>query len=399
MVALALVGSLAATATPATADAVTADAVTSSAASAAATAATTALRADDARTPRRVLRHMTLRQQVGQLLMVGTPADQASSQVLTQLTDLHVGNVMLTGRSDAGVAATAAVSERLTRRVTRPRHPGATRWVAPLVATDQEGGAVQVLSGDGFRGIPSALEQGTWRPVVVRRHAHRWGSSLVDAGVSMNLAPVLGTVPGPQAAAQNPPIGAYDREYGYTVQRVRRKGWAALAGFRDAGLVAAAKHFPGLGRVSANTDTDSGVTDTETGPRSSYLDPFAAAISHGAETVMMSSATYSRIDGSRPAVFSSAVTQDLLRTRLGFTGVVMTDDLGQAAQVQAWSPGRRAVLAVAAGADLVVTVTPDVAPAMVAALVRRGQDSPSFRRKIRASALRVLEMKDAHGLL
>src|SRR5690606_20849394 len=111
-----------------------------------------------------------------------------------------------------------------------------------------------------------------------------------------------------------------------------------------------------------------GVTDDVTTRTSAYLRPFRQVIAVGAPMVMMSSAFYSRIDADHPACFSRTVVTDVLRGDLGFEGVVISDDLGEAQQVQRWSAGSRAVQLVAAGGDVVLTVDPDEAGAMYRAL-------------------------------
>ncbi|MGQ3505015.1 glycoside hydrolase family 3 N-terminal domain-containing protein, partial [Enterococcus faecalis] len=83
------------------------------------------------------------------------------------------------------------------------------------VSTDQEGGDVQVLSGPGFDGIPSALDQGQQDAATLRANAATWGRQLAEAGVNMNLAPVADVVTSPETAGSNPPIGQLNREYGY----------------------------------------------------------------------------------------------------------------------------------------------------------------------------------------
>jgi beta-N-acetylhexosaminidase len=93
------------------------------------------------------------------------------------------------------------------------------------------------------------------------------------------------------------------------------------------------------------------------------------------------------------------VITDLLRGRLGFQGLVISDDLGRARQVAAWRPGSRAVRFVAAGGDLVLTVDPSVAPAMALAVADRARADPRFRRQVDASVLRVLRAKASAGLL
>src|SRR3954463_10612117 len=235
---------------------------------------------------------MTLEQQVGQVFMVGGPATGVAAGTISAIRDRHVGSVILTGRSSLGVAATAGIVNGLQALTT----PAATAGVRLLVATDQEGGQVQVLSGPGFSAIPSALQQGGLAPATLRQQAAAWGGQLAAAGVNVDLAPVLDTVPSPAAPAPNPPIGVFDREYGFTPATVASHGTAFAQGMADAGVVATGKHFPGLGRVTANTDTTAGVTDTVTTRGDAYLQPFAAAVGAGLPMLMISSAIYSRID-------------------------------------------------------------------------------------------------------
>lgn len=342
-----------------------------------------------------VVSRMTLSQRVGQLFMVGSPATAASPATLRAISDYHVGNVMLTGRSFGGTLATARVSAVLRARATRT----ATYGVPLLVATDQEGGAVQVLRGPGFSRMPTALRQGTWSTTYLRTSAKAWGRQLRAAGVNVNLAPVLDTVPGAAAALLNPPIGYYHREFGYTSTRVTTHGRAFLQGMEYAGVSATAKHFPGLGRVTANPDVSAHVTDRITTRHSAYIAPFAAAVNSGVPMLMMSTAYYSRIDPYHPAAFSRFIIRDMVRGDLGFRGVIVSDDLGAARQVAAWSPGSRAVQFLRAGGDLVLTVDPSVLPAMQRAVLARAQTNTAFRAHVTTSAVRVLLAKQHRGLI
>jgi beta-N-acetylhexosaminidase len=331
---------------------------------------------------------------VGQLLMAGSRAAHADATTRAAIARYHVGNVMLTGRSAEGVEVTATVSGALQAAAT----DRATGGVALLVATDQEGGQVQVLSGPGFSELPAALVQGSWSAATLRARAARWGRELRAAGVQVDLAPVADTVP-LSLGRGNAPIGRYDREFGHDSATVATHAAAFTAGMAQARVAVAVKHFPGLGVVRGNTDTTSGVTDTVTTRSSPYLGPFRAALAAGAPMVMMSSAYYSRIDPDHPAAFSPTVVSDLLRGDLGFDGVVISDDLGDARQVQRWSPGSRAVQFVAAGGDVVLTVDPDDAGAMYEALLREALRDNAFRAKVDDAALRVLRLKVGYGLL
>ncbi len=342
-----------------------------------------------------VFARMTEDQRVGQLFMVGTPATGVSAATASAITNQHVGSVILTGRSSAGVSATRSVTTALQARATS----AATAGVPLAVAADQEGGAVQVLKGTGFSTIPSALTQGGWSAGTLRSSATTWGRQLRSSGVNVNLAPVADTVPSAQFAPRNAPIGAFDREFGYTPSVVGAHAQAFAQGMRAATVMPSVKHFPGLGRVTANTDTTSGVKDATTTRTDAYLAPFRTTVAGGAEMLMLSSAIYTRIDSANPAVFSSTVVDGMVRHDLDFRGVVVSDDLGNARQVAAWAPGTRAVKFIAAGGDLVLTVNPDLTPAMVAAVKARMAASATFRSQVHAAALRVLTVKQRMGLI
>lgn len=341
-----------------------------------------------------VFTRMTEAQRIGQLFMVGTPATGLSAAAASAISAHHVGNVVLTGRTYAGAAPVrylAASADRLTTAA-------ATAGVPLYVSADQEGGQVQVLQGAGFSRIPSALTQGTWTDATLTANARSWGRQLSRAGVDLNLAPVVDTVPA-SLGTKNTPIGHYYREYGYTPTVVGAKGSDIVRGERSVGLAVTAKHFPGLGHVTANTDTTAGVTDRVTTRTSGDVAPFRSAITAGARMVMVSLAVYSRIDAARPAAFSPTVIAGMLRADLGFTGVVVSDDLGNAKQVAAWSPGTRATSFIAAGGDIVLTVNPAVLPAMVTAVSAKAASDPAFRAKVNAAAYRVLLAKATDGLL
>jgi beta-N-acetylhexosaminidase len=344
---------------------------------------------------RRALARLTLPQQVGQLLMVGIPAPGASAGVLDELGDRHVGSVFLRGRSSRGVRATAGVARAAQRTMGRRAATG----VPLLVATDQEGGIVQTLSGPGFAAIPAAREQSRWPTRRLHTAAARWGRQLRAAGVNLNLAPVADVVPSRPDPRSNGPIGHYDRQLGSTARHVRPPASAFVRAMTRSGVGTAVKHFPGLGHVRGNTDTAPSVDDHEIGPRDPGLTVFPDVAGTGTAMVMTSTAVYRRIDPTRPASFSKPVVDGLLRGRLGYRGVVVSDDLGAARQVQRWTPGRRATLFVAAGGDLALTVLPSDAAPMADALVAAAARDPGMRQRVRQAALRVLVFKQRLGLL
>jgi beta-N-acetylhexosaminidase len=330
---------------------------------------------------------LTLQQEVGQLFVVGTPATGLGPDALAAVRDRRVGGVFLSGRSVVGVQANAAVS--------RAAQAASGGGIPLIVSTDQEGGEVQVLQGPGFDRMPTAVDQGTMSPQQLLVAAERWGAQLHAAGVNLDLAPVSDVVP-PGFAPRNPPIGVFLREYGSSAAAVEPHAAAFAAGLRYAGVLSAAKHFPGLGRVTANTDTHRGVTDTTISASSPDVQLYGQLARSGVDVVMVSSAIYAKIDPSQPAVFSPTVV-GILRDGLGFTGITITDDLSGAAQVASVAPGDRAVRTIAAGVDLVLVSHPSgVWAQMVDAVLARAGSDPAFRAKVDAAARRVLRWKQSH---
>lgn len=332
-------------------------------------------------------------QKVGQLLMVGTPPAQLSPAAADAVTTYHVGAVMLNGRSSLGVEATAGVTAQIRALATQE----ATGGIGPFVATDQEGGLVQVLMGPGFSTIPDGPTQAAMPSATLQQEAATWGAELATAGVNVDLAPVLDLV-APGTVSSNAPVGALDRNLGTDAETVSAHGTAFIAGMAQSGVSTTVKHFPGLGRVTANTDTSAAVVDQVTTTSDPSLGPFAAGIQAGAGLVMVSLATYTLIDPTQPAVFSPTVITTLLRGQLGYGGVVITDDVGAADQVSGVAPGERATRFVDAGGDLVLTVDAGVIPEMVGAVAAKMASDSAFAAKVDAAVLRILTAKKVRGL-
>lgn len=338
----------------------------------------------------RLLATLSLDQKVGQLLMVGAQSGTAPAALDPVLTGQHAGGVVLLGTWTGASAVTAAT------RHWQPVGRAAAAGVGLLVAADQEGGQVRHLRGSGFTATPSALSQG--RAGTAGPNAATVARELTAVGVNVDLAPVADTVAA-SFAARNAPIGAFQREYGNDPGVVARSVVAAVGGLQQGGVSATLKHFPGLGRVTGNTDvTANGTTDTTTTADDSYLEPFRAGIRAGADLVMVSSALYAKLDPANRAAFSRPVVTGLLRETLGYDGVVISDDLGGAAAVAGTPAAERATRFVAAGGDIVLTGLPQTVPAMAGALRAKAAAEPGFAAQVDAAAARVLGLKAKRGL-
>ncbi|MGA4506303.1 glycoside hydrolase family 3 N-terminal domain-containing protein [Propionibacteriaceae bacterium G1746] len=324
---------------------------------------------------------------VGQLLMVGHTTPSISTATRDLLTTHQFGSLVLLGNQLGGRGDLAAFSAQL----------GALDVQVPvLVAVDQEGGQIQRLNGQGFSRIPTAVAQGELGAARLQRDWTTWGQELARVGVHYNLAPVADVVPA-DLVARNAPIGQLKRHYGTTNAQAIPAIEAVVKGLAAAKVASSLKHFPGLGRVSVNTDFGVARDDSITGSADD-LAPFAAGIAAGASSVMVSSAIYERIDPDQQGVFSSKVITGLLRGQLGFEGVVIADDLGAAAAVKEVTPGERALRFLRAGGDLVITADPFLAPQMAGAILQAARADAAFEAELRRKADRVLALKRSVGV-
>jgi len=336
----------------------------------------------------RVLAGLSRSQRIGQLLMVGLDAEDPTGV----LPSLPVGGVFLAGKSTASADSVRAAIDSLQRSVT------ALSGVKAHVALDQEGGYVQSLRGSDFPAIASAVDQGQLGSAELTAQTTAWSKLLVQAGITLDLAPVADTVPA-GTAKNNPPIGREDRQYGATPASVSASVVDVVKSMLAANLGTTVKHFPGLGRVRVNTDTSTGAVDSQTDTDDVALQPFRDAIAAHTTAVMMSSASYPQLDPDHVAAFSRTIITHLLRNTLHFGGLVISDDLSAAVAVAAVPVGQRAVDFIRAGGDMVLIVSAaDLSP-MTKSLTTQAAQDPSFAARINIAALSVLRSKESLTML
>lgn len=337
----------------------------------------------------RAIATMSLDERAGQLIMApmfagGNPAD-LSALISTR----HVGSVVLIGNWNNGTAAAKTAADALQSYA-----PSGNQLI---VSTDQEGGQVQHLKGSGFDTMPSAVAQGQMSADTLRSSAKTWGGQLKQAGINIDLAPVLGTVQVKRSS--NAPIGALNRDFGLDSNGNAQHGIAFVEGMRDAGVGATVKHYPGLGAVTGNTDfTTEGILDTTTTLDDEEIGAFNTTIKQAKPAmVMMSLATYQRIDSSAPAAFSSKIIDGTLRGSVGYDGVVISDSLSAAA-VSGIATKDLGVRLVDAGGDLACIGDTSYVTPILDGIIARAQPDPAFAKKVTASATRVMTLKYQMGL-
>ncbi|WP_374774094.1 glycoside hydrolase family 3 protein [Streptomyces sp. NBC_01310] len=261
-----------------------------------------------------------------------------------------------------------------------------------LLSTDQEHGAVARI-GRPATLFPGAMALGAAGSTAAARRAARIaGSELAAMGIRQDYAPVADVNVNPA----NPVIGV--RSFGSDPQAVAAMVVAQVRGYQGAGVAATAKHFPGHG----DTETDSHVglpVMRHTRATWEELDepPFRAAVEAGVDAVMTAHIVFPALDPSGdPATLSRPIVTGLLRERLGFQGVVVTDALDMAGVRQKYGDDRVPVLALLAGCDQLLN-PPDLGLAhrSVLAAVDAGELTQA---RIEESVLRILELKSRRGL-
>jgi beta-N-acetylhexosaminidase len=276
----------------------------------------------------------------GQLLMVGIPGPRMDAEARELIRDLKVGGVILFARNIENPEQVWELNRDLQQEAL------AATGRPLLIAVDQEGGRVQRLK-EPFTIIPPARTLGTTKtPKDVARLARHVARELSLVGINVNLAPVL-DVP------RSPRCPLWDRTYGRDPEHVARYALAAIKGYMSGGIIPAAKHFPGLGDTGVDSHEVLPLAQSGDAERVVDLLPFQQVVAAGVPMVMTAHLKVPEWD-ERPATLSPVALQDRLRGRLGFKGVIITDDLEMGAIATSLPAPQGAKEALAAGADLLL---------------------------------------------
>jgi beta-N-acetylhexosaminidase len=315
---------------------------------------------------------LPLHQQVGQLIVLSFKGTVAPPYVLAALREQTAAGVILFGGNVA--------SRGQLRTLTRQLRQAAGN---PVIAVDQEGGSIRTVPwAPPAASAPEQAAAGT-----VGRDAGEAAAALRKAGITVSLAPVADVPSVPRAALAG-------RSFSRLPRRASEAVAAAVAGWRAGGIAPTAKHFPGLGGAKVNTD-DGSVTIARTRAQieAGDLPPFRAAIRAGAPLVMVSHARYPALDRTRIASQSRAIIDGLLRGRLGFRGVAVTDSMEAQASLATGSITAVSERAVRAGADLLLLTGRGSYRPVCRHLLAKARHSASFRERVREAAARVLALR------
>ena len=289
-----------------------------------------------------------LNPRLGELLLVGfhgtTLRDNAALDAL--LCETRVAGVILFARNIVDAAQTARLTHDLTARAR------ACTGRPLLVAVDAEGGRVMRLGpAAGWTATLSHQDLGQAGDLAqTELEARRIGGMLRDAGINWNLAPVIDVGYNPA----NPVIVGVGRSFGANPKLVAAQARAYIAGMHAAGILTAVKHFPGHG--SSVDDSHAGFVDvTDTARPDVELVPYRLLLAEGVVDAVMTAHVYNRhLDAWVPATLSRPTIDGVLRSELGWQGVVVSDDMRMGAIEQHYGAGDAAVRALRAGVDLIL---------------------------------------------
>ena len=333
-----------------------------------------------------MIAEMTIEEKVGQLIMVGFEGTQANEAIETHIHERFVGGVVLFSRNIQSPQQTAELTNELQRLA-----EATARQIPLFIGIDQEGGWVIRLK-EGATVLPGNMALGaTDSTELAERAGEITAVELAAVGVNLNFAPVMDVNNNPD----NPVIGR--RSFGESPELVSRLGIPYIRGLQRNGVLATVKHFPGHGDTTVDSHFDLPTVNHDLERiHALELQPFRAAIDADVAAVMTAHIVYPAFDADRPATLSPTILTDLLRQELGFDGLLITDDMEMKAIDDRYRSGEAAVMAVEAGADIVMVLwTPAKQIEVFDALLSAVKSGRISQARLDQSVERILKSKGA----
>jgi beta-N-acetylhexosaminidase len=305
--------------------------------------------------------------------VMGTLVGPPNQRFLTRIRNGKMGGVVLLRNGWLTQSMASAVTAELQRAACARSEP-------LLIAVDQEGGLVRRLPWAAPTEAPAYMSS----PSVAHAQATDAAAALHAVGIDVDFAPVVDT---PSSARNFLGSRAFSRSRTRNAQMAH----AFVTGLQTGGIAGTAKHFPGLGLASGNTDHGRIVIDSAAWKIRQGLLPFKSAVAAGVKLVMVGTAIYPRLDPSqKPAAFSSAIISGVLRKQLGFKGVTVTDSLTAPAADRIPHTATRAMLA---GSDLLIFGAESASERGYATLVQDAASTPRLEARLTLAAARIRALK------
>ncbi|MFJ7408209.1 MULTISPECIES: beta-N-acetylhexosaminidase [unclassified Lysinibacillus] len=288
-----------------------------------------------------VISKMSLEDKIGQMILAGVSGTTMDANAKQLINQLHVGGIILYKYNFDTPAQTIKLVNQLKAKNSSN---------LPLIlGVDQEGGRVTRLPGELENFPPNKQIGQVNNPDFSYKVGKLLGHELKEFGLNLDFAPVLDINSNPN----NPVIG--DRSFGNNPEIVSKLGIQTMKGIQSQNVITTIKHFPGHGDTSVDSHLDIPIVNKSLNQlKELELIPFERAINQGADVVMVAHILLPQLDKTNPGTMSKAVMTNLLRKQLGFTGVIMTDDMTMGAITGHFDIGKASVESVKAGSDIIL---------------------------------------------
>ncbi|MCM3567327.1 beta-N-acetylhexosaminidase [Neobacillus mesonae] len=333
-----------------------------------------------------IISKMSLEDKIGQMILAGVSGTTMDANAKQLIGQFHVGGIIFYKYN----FETPAQVNHLVNQL----KAGNSSSLPLLLGVDQEGGRVTRLPG-GLVNFPPNKQIGQLNnPDFSYKVGTLLGRELKEYGLNLDFAPVLDINSNPN----NPVIG--DRSFGNNAEIVSKLGVQTMKGIQSQNVITTIKHFPGHGDTSVDSHLDLPIVNKSLKElKELELIPFERAINQGADVVMVAHILLPQLDKTNPSSMSKAVMTDLLRKQLGFTGVIITDDMTMGAITEHYDIGKASVESVKSGSDIIL-VGHDYnnVVKIISSLKTAVQNGEISEQRLNESIKRIIQLKKKYNI-
>ena len=326
-------------------------------------------------TPRSILNEMTVEQKVGQLFMLGFWGQEPDYYITKMISEREIGGVILFKYNIDNKDQVIKLTTKLQKMSTVPL----------FISVDQEGGVVSRVEFEGTSSISQAdIKDETEAFTVAKRRAEE----LKELGINMNLSPVVDSISDENAYL-------FNRAFRGERDEIVSLSKGMIKGYKEGGVLSTIKHFPGHSNASVDFHSALDSVDIPGEELDLYIYPFKEALGVS-DAVIVGHILFPQIDAQYPASLSPYFINDLLRKKLGFNGLVITDDMQMKSVYDRYSIAQAAVQAILAGNDILIySGSPQEQADAYNAVVKAVNDGVISEKDLDSKVLRILTVKNS----
>lgn len=334
-----------------------------------------------------LIESMSIDEKIGQMIFAGISGKEINAQTEQLVKSYKFGGIIFNGKNLSSPSQTVAYVNELKAANSNNKLP-------LFFGIDQEGGRISKLPGD-LIDIPSNMEIGEInKPSFSFEMGSVLGKLVSAYGFNVNFAPVLDVNSNPN----NPVIG--DRSFGNNPKIVSKLGVQTMKGIQSEKIIPTIKHFPGHGDTSVDSHLELPIVNKSlTELEKLELIPFERAIDEGAEMVMIAHILLPKVDRELPSSLSKEIITGILRNKIGFDGVIITDDMTMKAITENFDIGNAAVMSVKAGSDMIMVAHDyDNIMNVFSAMKKAVEQGEISEERLNESVTRILKLKKKYEI-